>query len=473
MPSDVPPIVLARDPIVAWLERAMHRPLQARLLIVAFLLGAYLLTVAVVGPSLLVWLGASLPVGVAAFHFRLRGALSSWILTFLATDFAWWSHQPHRALAWDSDILLVFAFVLLSGALINALGRFIQHQRELLHALELVQFASAAITAVPQFRPLAEELLRRLAERLHVSFAALLLADGRTGILRAEITTSREPEWKSQFDGLQVRMSEVPPLAQVEQQRAPIMAQSSPADWWQRHQLTANSTSTLLAVPLMGENRVLGALILFDPGRAPVRGEVITMASTVANHLAVAIETAQRHEEARRQIVTDPLTRLFNRRFLDERLPLEWECARLSETALSLMILDLDHFKQVNDTYGHPTGDEILRQLARVIEQQTRTIDLRTRYGGEEFAIILPFTDSEAATSIAERLRQAVEQHPFRAGDLRLRLTVSVGIATTGPAIHNAEQLFQAADDALYTAKAWGRNRVCSAVSEAAGLAEA
>ncbi|HBY94929.1 MAG TPA: hypothetical protein DEP84_13395 [Chloroflexi bacterium] len=472
MSSRLPPVPPGRGPLEAWFERAINRPARVRLAIITASLVLYLLAIAVLEPGPFIWLSASIPVALTAFHFPMWGVLGSWTLTFVLAQFTWWPLQRPAPRPLDAQLLLIFAFVLVSGTLINALSRYTRHQRELLHSLELVQFTSAAITGIPNFRPLAEELLERLAGRLGARLALLLLVDERTGILRAEVAFNPSPDLIKRFDGLQVRMSDVAPLAQLEQHRVPVVAESSPTDWWQHHTLGPTGAGMLLAVPLLGEHRTIGAIVVFGTRRTQFRSDEITMASTVANHLAIALETARRHADTHRQVVTDSLTGLYNRRFLDERLPEEWGRATRHQTSLSLMILDLDHFKTVNDTHGHPAGDEILRQFARVIEQQTRAIDLRTRHGGEEFVVILPLTDRESAYVVAERLRQAVQQHRFQVGDLQLRLTVSVGIATNGPGLHSAQQLFQAADDALYTAKAWGRNRVCMAKTEPAGLAE-
>lgn len=159
----------------------------------------------------------------------------------------------------------------------------------------------------------------------------------------------------------------------------------------------------------------------------------------------------------------DGLTGLFNRRYFDHRLRQELHRATRDRRPLSVMIIDADHFKQVNDKYGHVAGDQVLQILGQIMLDALRTTDdVTTRFGGEEFAIILPGTDARGAATAAERLRASVEDHSFETEQHQLRLTVSAGIATFDPgwAPTAPRELIEQADAALYQAKASGRNRV-------------
>lgn len=158
--------------------------------------------------------------------------------------------------------------------------------------------------------------------------------------------------------------------------------------------------------------------------------------------------------------VTDALTGLHNRRSLDEVLRKEIARARRSHTPLSLILLDIDHFKRYNDAHGHPAGDQALRQSARLILEAIRTTDLATRYGGEEFAIVLPDTPATQAAVLAERCRRAFLDEPWDFDD---PLTASFGVAALGDRMQSPDELIQRADEALYEAKAQGRNRVVAA----------
>ncbi|MBN2645526.1 MAG: diguanylate cyclase [Desulfuromonadaceae bacterium] len=159
---------------------------------------------------------------------------------------------------------------------------------------------------------------------------------------------------------------------------------------------------------------------------------------------------------------TDSLTRLYNRRMLIRTLNKEFDRSLRSHTSLSLLMLDIDFFKRINDSFGHLNGDHVLVTVAGLLRKHLRPYDVATRYGGEEFALVLPDTDGDQARLVAERLRQAVEQQTWPGEMCTIQITVSIGIASIPAAdINNIDELLQRADDALYQAKEQGRNRVC------------
>jgi diguanylate cyclase (GGDEF)-like protein len=180
--------------------------------------------------------------------------------------------------------------------------------------------------------------------------------------------------------------------------------------------------------------------------------------------LHLRIQKALEHARTRRLASTDGLTGVYNQRTFQERLSQEIARAGRYNRPLSVLMIDVDHFKVYNDTYGHPQGDIVLQGLARLLQEMSRTSDTVARCGGEEFAIILPETDSVGAQTIAQRLCEQVERYPFQGKELMpgSTLTISIGVATHAVA-GSKETLLQAADTALYTAKREGRNRVCVA----------
>jgi diguanylate cyclase (GGDEF)-like protein len=157
---------------------------------------------------------------------------------------------------------------------------------------------------------------------------------------------------------------------------------------------------------------------------------------------------------------TDELTGLFNRRRFFEELEREFQRHRRYGSALSLMMLDIDHFKRINDTLGHQAGDIVLREVAQLLAASVRRTDTVGRYGGEEFASLLPETRRDEAIEVAERFRAIVEARAFQYGEQRVTVTVSIGISIAGEATDTEGALIRAADDALYRAKSEGRNRV-------------
>jgi diguanylate cyclase (GGDEF)-like protein len=205
---------------------------------------------------------------------------------------------------------------------------------------------------------------------------------------------------------------------------------------------------------------LLAAEVLFD--RASAASQVAQLVSLAAALTAFTAFTSVllRAESRHRGVsVRDPLTGLLNRRSLEGRFDeLDQQAAR-AHAPLSLAICDIDHFKHVNDTHGHQTGDHVLCAVATEVRQSLRTLDLAYRVGGEEFAILLPNADASAATIVAERLRAAVERLKPEGIDV----TVSVGIAQTTPSETGFDTIFARADQALYNAKTTGRNRVTTA----------
>ncbi|GAB4279134.1 MAG: hypothetical protein Kow0056_12120 [Coriobacteriia bacterium] len=182
----------------------------------------------------------------------------------------------------------------------------------------------------------------------------------------------------------------------------------------------------------------------------------------VASELVVAVENSRLYQLTKRLSITDELTGLRNYRFLQQRLDQEYERANRYNRYLSLLMLDVDHFKGFNDSHGHIAGNRALADLAGVLKSCVREVDIVARYGGEEFSVILPETDAAGAFVVAEKIREAVAEFEFadESGERTGHLTVSVGVATFPVHALEREELLRQADDALYQAKHFGRNRV-------------
>lgn len=164
----------------------------------------------------------------------------------------------------------------------------------------------------------------------------------------------------------------------------------------------------------------------------------------------------------REQVITDPLTGLFNVRHFRSALDTELERTLRTTIATSLMMIDLDHFKQVNDVWGHEAGNQVLKLTAHLIKQVTRQLDIQCRYGGEEFVVILPSTSLLLASQVAERLRQQIELSEIIIDDKPLKVTASIGLSVRlSHEQGTASDLIKAADNCLYQAKSSGRNQIC------------
>ncbi len=182
----------------------------------------------------------------------------------------------------------------------------------------------------------------------------------------------------------------------------------------------------------------------------------------IGAEFAVAIENARLYRLTKRLAITDELTGLYNYRYMQQRLDEELGRAGRYGKRVSLLLLDVDGFKRVNDVYGHRTGDTVLAELAQVLRTAVREVDVVTRYGGEEFAVILPETDAAGAFIVAEKVREAVEGHRFADPDTEqdIRVTASIGLASYPVHAIGRDAMLQAADDALYQAKRAGKDRV-------------
>ena len=217
-----------------------------------------------------------------------------------------------------------------------------------------------------------------------------------------------------------------------------------------------------LVIPLGPDGRESGVLYL-TPRDVDFSDEARELAHWLGSQASVALENARLHRLVERQANTDGLTELPNRRHFEEALEAEISRAERFGGGLALILADLDDFKQVNDRYGHQAGDDVLRTFASILRETVREIDLPSRYGGEEFAVLLPQTDIEGAHNLAERLRRALASRPMTTepGSL-VAVTASFGVASF-PAAATPAALFAAADDALYQAKHAGKNCVVSA----------
>jgi diguanylate cyclase (GGDEF)-like protein len=227
----------------------------------------------------------------------------------------------------------------------------------------------------------------------------------------------------------------------------------------------AGVTDSYLCIPILAQGETLGILHVQATPEAPALGDAeISLKTTFAAQVGLSITNIRLREALRTQSIKDPLTGLHNRRYLEEMMERETRRAVRAEHGLGMLILDLDHFKKFNDTYGHDAGDTVLRETAVLLAKSVRAEDIVCRFGGEEFVIILPMADLKAAHARGERIRSKIrELTVLHQGQLLGMITVSVGVAAlplhgTFPA-----ELLAAADAALYRAKREGRDRVVSA----------
>jgi diguanylate cyclase (GGDEF)-like protein len=225
---------------------------------------------------------------------------------------------------------------------------------------------------------------------------------------------------------------------------------------------------SLFVLPLLVKDDVVGTFTVAAKRAGAFPTDRREMLGVIANQVAISMQNGRMYEALEEQATTDGLTGLVNHRTFQERFSAMLGRADRHKFPVSLILTDIDHFKKVNDTYGHPTGDEVLRRVAAILKASGRKIDICARYGGEEFAIVLEATDREGARQLAERIRNEVGQQTFQSSKGPFKATLSLGIATyvDGPQTDGKDkvELIAKADQCLYAAKHGGRNRtVCYA----------
>ena len=313
---------------------------------------------------------------------------------------------------------------------------------------------------------------RRVARALNTSHCSVVLArpDDKFGIVATAFEDPSVINYRIQLElypEIRTALATQAPVLVEDLLVSPLYAEIR--DKWAKHGTVVRIRS-VIALPFSLDSAQVGVFFLRRTGEEPpFDKEDVEFASTVIRAAVSAIQRARmiettKADNARLEVLarTDPLTQLLNRRVLIERLVQEVERARRYQNTIALMMIDLDHFKRVNDQYGHLVGDDVLRDVAAILKNAVRAVDVVARYGGEEFVVVLPETAAGGAQAFAERLREKIEAHDFSAHPHgTFHVTCSIGMASyPGQQIESGEDLLARADEALYRAKADGRNRV-------------
>lgn len=230
-------------------------------------------------------------------------------------------------------------------------------------------------------------------------------------------------------------------------------------------QITQMETRTIVAVPIRGREQVLGVIELVNPPDSMEFGErEMFLLQALSDYAAIALENARHVKRIHEMTITDDCTGLFNARHLHDVLESEIYRSMRYGYEFSLVFLDLDRFKLVNDTHGHLIGSKLLAEMGQIIKRRLRMIDLAFRYGGDEFVVLLPQTGKQAATNVVRRLHRLVEEHRFLTDDnLNLKLTASFGLACFPSDANTKDDLIRMADEAMYLVKHTARNSIAVA----------
>jgi diguanylate cyclase (GGDEF)-like protein len=326
-----------------------------------------------------------------------------------------------------------------------------------------------ALTSTLELREVLNLVMQKVSDLLRPRNWSLILQDEHTGKLYFEVAVG---EAADALKSLQLQPGEGIAGTVFSTGVARLVDDVGGDPTFSRRfdQASAFHTRSILAVPLIARGRVLGLIELVNGPQDPLfTQDDLTTLTAIADYAAIAIDNARNFRRVQELTITDEHTGCFNSRHLRAQLEHEVKRSQRFHHPLSLVFLDLDHFKSVNDTHGHLVGSALLKEVGELLRSSSRQLDLVFRYGGDEFALMLVETAPDGALTTARRLRDAFRNKRFmQSQGLELRLTASLGVATFPDHAHSATDLIRAADFAMYAAKARGRDDVCLAERPAA-----
>jgi diguanylate cyclase (GGDEF)-like protein len=332
--------------------------------------------------------------------------------------------------------------------------------RERAEELRTFWTLSKALSATLNMEELLRLTLHLIGRSLHVdAYSLMLLEEGQSRL--AVKAAFGLPEGGVQ--GLTLALGERISGLVAQSGQAVLVPDISTEPPFAERASFGHGRGSFICVPLkLKGGEVIGVLNAHKPEPQALTTSDLDLFQAVANQVAAALENAQLYQRTKELSSHDELTGLFNRRYFFENLEKEVQRARRYRRAFCLLMLDLDHFKNYNDTHGHLKGDEVLKELARLLLGTTRRADLVARFGGEEFVIILPEITKQAGAVVAEKIRSAAEQCPFygRGKQPGGKVTVTIGVATYPEDSEAGLELVDVADRALYAGKQQGGNRV-------------
>jgi diguanylate cyclase (GGDEF)-like protein len=314
---------------------------------------------------------------------------------------------------------------------------------------ETLREVTQAITSTLDLKEVLDNILHAMAQFIDFDKSAVLLSEGDGFVIKANngYDAARFPE------GAAIDAARDKFIGQVALTRQAVIGGSLETGFME----DANHGRILAGIPIIYQNDLLGVIVMNCKDKS-ISSELMF---TLAGQAGVAIQNARLFERINAMATTDGLTGLYNRRHFFELVDREFIRYKRYGSPLSVFMMDIDHFKRINDNHGHAAGDRVLTHLAKKLTAMIRDSDIAGRYGGEEFAVILPGTALDVATRIAERIRQNVENdavHSEEFGDIKYTLSIGVSIFTRDAG--SAAAVFEAADKGLYEAKATGRNKV-------------
>lgn len=306
---------------------------------------------------------------------------------------------------------------------------------------------------------LLDSIIEKILSVMEFEAGGIFLFDQQTNELVLKAHKGISERLVKKAEGL---TSSQGPIARLALSGKPIIVSDIDLDSRLKHADTRiEGFEAFVAIPIIAKERILGLMAVGSQKARQFPPSSIHLLSTISSQIGMSIDNAQLYERALQLAFTDSLTGLYNRRYLLEEFDREFARANRNGSSLSLIMIDLDDLKIINDRFGHNEGDIALRELARILRLNTRTSDLAARWGGDEFVLLAPDTDTKRARIIGERIRSEVERSRPTAVDQQMAIRVSVGIASYPAHASCVTELIKRADQAMYNAKGLGKNQVC------------